>query len=221
MLGSPQMPQKDDIQSVLITSAAARILRPFGLTQKGRSHTWIADQGWWLIVVEFQPSGTYLNVGCMWLWRVKPYFSFDVFQGFHKFSSGLQFGDVAEQLATSAREKVIDYRRHFPTIRQVSDYYAENAPTMFWSYFNAAVAHLLSGRLELGSNFMSKCLPSKRDDLRWLIEARQDANMLASMMDQPEKFRGAIDGRVRETRRLLNLSQLPQVDFGYDPVVVR
>jgi hypothetical protein len=40
--------------------------------RKGRSRVWFDDQGWWIGVVEFQPSswsrGTYLNVGVSWLW---------------------------------------------------------------------------------------------------------------------------------------------------------
>src|SRR5256885_11111558 len=56
-----------DPHSKLITAAAREILRPLGLFQKGRSRVWLDDQGWWLGVVEFQPSdwskGSYLNVG--------------------------------------------------------------------------------------------------------------------------------------------------------------
>lgn len=52
-----------------------------GLSQKGRSRIWLDDQRWWLCVVEFQPSswsrGSYLNVGCMWLWPVRDDISFD------------------------------------------------------------------------------------------------------------------------------------------------
>jgi hypothetical protein len=42
------------------------VLTPLGLTQRGRSRLWLDDHGWWLIVVEFQPSawsrGSHLNV---------------------------------------------------------------------------------------------------------------------------------------------------------------
>src|SRR5687767_4381931 len=80
-LSSHVMAEQTPIHSTLITAAAREILRPMGLFQKGRSRTWLDDQGWWVCVVEFQPSswsrGSYLNVGCMWLWGVKDYISFD------------------------------------------------------------------------------------------------------------------------------------------------
>lgn len=51
----------------VINAEAWRLLKPFGLTRKGRSRVWLDDHGWWLIQVEFQPSswskGSYLNVG--------------------------------------------------------------------------------------------------------------------------------------------------------------
>ena len=55
------------IHTKIITQAAREILRPKGLVQIGRSRLWTDDHGWWLINVEFQPSGvskgSYLNVG--------------------------------------------------------------------------------------------------------------------------------------------------------------
>src|SRR5215469_1402855 len=107
------MSQKDGVHTQLLTLAAKRVLRPFGLIQKGRSHTWLADQGWWLAVIEFQPSGwsrgSYLNVGCMWLWNVKGHLSFDMgyrVNEFHPFESEQQFGPVAQRLVEQARDEV-------------------------------------------------------------------------------------------------------------------
>ncbi len=65
----------------LIIQAARSVLKPMGLFQKGQSRMWIDDNGWFLILVEFQPSGfakgSYLNVGIYYLWRQKDYLSFD------------------------------------------------------------------------------------------------------------------------------------------------
>lgn len=65
----------------LITKAAREILKPAGLFQKGTSRTWIDDNGWFLTVVEFQPSGwetgSYLNVAVNFLWDIKDHLSFD------------------------------------------------------------------------------------------------------------------------------------------------
>src|SRR5690349_3307368 len=69
--------------NAILTRAAREVLRPMGLVQKGRSRVWLDDHGWWVIVVEFQPSGfgvaSYLNVGICWLWDFsKDHWHFDV-----------------------------------------------------------------------------------------------------------------------------------------------
>lgn len=49
-------------------------LAALGATMKGRSgRYWIVDRGWWVLNIEFQPSGfevaTYVNVGVQHLWH--------------------------------------------------------------------------------------------------------------------------------------------------------
>ncbi len=70
------------IHSKILIQTAKTLLTPLGIVQKGQSRTWIDDHGWWVIMMEFQPSGwskgTYLNVGVCWLWDRNNYLSFDV-----------------------------------------------------------------------------------------------------------------------------------------------
>lgn len=69
----------------LIKQAVNAALKPYGLFQKGSSRVWIEDNGWYLTVVEFQPSawekGTYLNVSVHFLWDEKDYLSYDYYAG--------------------------------------------------------------------------------------------------------------------------------------------
>jgi hypothetical protein len=102
------------IHSKIIAQAAKETLSPLGVFQKGRSRTWIDDRGWWIVVVEFQPSswsrGSYLNVGAMWLWHEKDYFSFDFgsrIARFVRYSDERQFMPEAMKLATQAREETL------------------------------------------------------------------------------------------------------------------
>src|SRR5436309_1568598 len=78
---SPRFAVAQPPHTKLLTAAARSVLRPLGLQQRGRSRLWLDDHGWWVVVVEFQPSGwsigSYLNVGAMWLWFEKDYISFD------------------------------------------------------------------------------------------------------------------------------------------------
>src|SRR5215469_14680409 len=67
--------------SKIIAQAAKESVEPLGIFQMGRSRTWIDDLGWWIVVIEFQPSGfsngAYLNVAAMWLWHEEDHFTFD------------------------------------------------------------------------------------------------------------------------------------------------
>lgn len=103
----------------IITQAAREILRPRGLFQKGQSRVWIDDNGWFLIIVEFQPSawdkGAYLNVAINYLWDRKDYLSFDYG---HRVKEFVAFkGDEATfyskmlALAQEAFSKVEEYRQ--------------------------------------------------------------------------------------------------------------
>src|SRR5687767_12866016 len=70
--------------SKIIAQAAKEVLAPLGFRRSGRSRLWLADHGYWLGVVEFQPSGfskgSYLNVAAHWLWRPPPHvMTFDYF----------------------------------------------------------------------------------------------------------------------------------------------
>jgi hypothetical protein len=120
----------------LLTQAARDILRPRGLIQKGRSRTWLDDRGWWLCVVEFQPSswtrGSYFNVGAMWLWHERD----DIFFAlgyrvdeapFVEFESEEQFAPAARNLAEVAAQKVDDYRALFPDVASAARYLEKEA----------------------------------------------------------------------------------------------
>ena len=111
----------------IIKQAANSVLKPNGLFQKSSSRIWIDDNGWYLTVVEFQPSnwdkGTYLNVAVHFLWDEKDYLSFDYYiddqclpihrvNGFIRFDGDAdKFYSENQSLAEAAMKKVTEYRR--------------------------------------------------------------------------------------------------------------
>ena len=115
-----------DPVNVTLNAAAREALRPMGLQRKGRSRTWWDDHGWWLTVVEFQPSGfdkaSYLNVGICWLWSAEPkeYTSFDL--GYRVPGAGGSFESeghwraVVEDLVRQAADQVSHYRELVPDL---------------------------------------------------------------------------------------------------------
>jgi hypothetical protein len=183
-----------------------------GLTQKGRSRTWLDDHGWWLCVVEFQPSGwsrgSYLNVGCCWLWQVKDYLSFDEgsrIEGFTGFENEAQFSTVSDQLAQRAAEEVSRYRKMFTNVNTVADYYHRNRPDGFWPSFNAAVACASGGLIDEAHGFFSAVIATD-DDRDWALAAKRDAKELDALAADAHRFRTVVEARVQHTRALLKLA---------------
>ena len=193
-----------------------------GLFQKGRSRTWLDDHGWWVCVVEFQPSGwsrgSYLNVGCMWLWCEKGYLSFDEgsrVESFSKFQDHEQFENEALRLAVRAAEEVERYRLLFPTVRRVCEFYLER-PVMapgHWQNFHAAVACAMAGKPDDAVRFFDQFLVPQIDGPEWLILAQADAQRLKELSAHTVEFRAAVAGRVRRARELQKLPPSMVVDF--------
>lgn len=209
------------VHSLVLEQAARKVLRPLGLVQKGRSRTWVGDNGWWMEVVEFQPSswskGSYLNVGCLWLWNVKPYISFDEgsrFVEFQKFESEQQFKVVAEMLARTAAERILHFRAQFPTICAVSDHYRKNPPVhSLWPTFNAAIAHGLCGRTDAALTLLGRIPGTLDHSIEWQKNADQDARYIASEIHDVQRFRRLVSERVVRARELHKLPQR-QIEFS-------
>src|SRR6266851_4267038 len=113
-----------EAHSRLIAQAARDALAPLGIRRKGRSRTWLDDQGWWLGLIEFQPSswskGSYLNVGVMWLWDELPYLAYDVgyrVSDFERYEDRAKFEVSAQNVAKNAAQEASRYRDCSPVPR--------------------------------------------------------------------------------------------------------
>jgi hypothetical protein len=121
------------VDAKLLTQAAREVLRPMGLTQRGRSRSWIDDHGWWLCLVGFPPisgiPGFSLEVAAMWLWDDKAdSFHYDVHDyrvddaPFAGFESEEQFAPEARRLVEVAARNVVRYRELFADLRSAAAY---------------------------------------------------------------------------------------------------
>jgi hypothetical protein len=220
-LGGAQASEIDVAQSPaskVIQAAARSVLRPLGLVQQGRSRAWLDDQRWYLIIVEFQPGrsqGSYLNVGCCWLWEPKDYVSFDVghrVEQFESFDSSEQFAPHAFRLTERAAKHVEDYRSTFKAVRDVAAYYDKTGGSRFWDRFHAAVAHGLVGNpgkaAELLNSGHSEGVASSYE---WMRRAAKRCSDLLNAVRRTESFRAVIEADLVKTRSLLRLPELPLV----------
>src|SRR5437763_5726701 len=152
---------KEAEHSRILAAAARKALTPLGFWRKGHSRTWLADRGFWLCVVEFQPSGfskgSYLNVSAHWLWGATPdILSFDYMLIRRKpwiaFSDPAQFSpladDLAEQAARESQElnsKIGNIVNLASLLRTQEALYEEQGRGGGWPAFHTAIAMGLSG----------------------------------------------------------------------------
>ena len=206
------------VHSKLITAAARTNLIPVGMFQIGRSRLWLGDHGWWLDIVEFTPSrwekASSLNMGCMWLWNVKSWISFDDgpdhVNDYERFEDEAQFKRSAELLALKAKHYVLQQRTAFSSIEAVSEHYVQHDPKG-WQEFNAAVAHGICGRSDAALDLLARFSTALDESIEWQHLAKQDAHSLASIVHDRDRFEHVITDRVVQTRQLRKLPQVPIV----------
>jgi len=207
--------------SRILSSEAKLVLAPMGLKQKGRSRIWLDDHGWWVGVVEFQPSswskGSYLNVGCWILWQVKNYISYDLGRRaeHHKnFENQRQFRPEATRLAIHAGQEIEYWRNTLPTVASLACYFrSQTLPQNLWPHFNAAIASGLSGELSLASNYFNQIGAPEETDYEWQRAAKLSAARLYEILPDAGAFRNATADQVHQCRALNKLPQLTNLNF--------
>lgn len=214
------MGQEAPVHSRILTSAARGVLRPMGLVQKGRSRIWLDDHQWWMCVVEFQPSswsrGSYLNVGCMWLWLVKDHISFDEghrVESLVEFRDEQQFGMAATELAARAAQEVTRYRALFSTVRDVADYYQRHIPAVGWPSYHAAIACALSNRVDDARRLFHRFAHPADALNEFVATAQAEAEHLSELAGDPEQFQRVIATKVQRTRELQKLPTVSVLNF--------
>jgi hypothetical protein len=121
------------VHSKLLTIAATEELGDLEMRRKGRSRKWPDDHGWWLGVVEFQPSsysrGTYLNVGVHWLWTAGAHLRFGVEGGSISPRGSTTGSGSLSSRKSSSPLSLVDWRRR---LRTESQRFARSSRTSPW-----------------------------------------------------------------------------------------
>ncbi len=107
----------------LLTKIAKEKLKPYGIVQKGKSRTFLYDNGWYIIVIEFQPSswskGTYLNLGVDFNFSPREHLAFGHGyreKGFEEAKDEKQFTDIVSKYCDIAIGRVEKLKKDFNDI---------------------------------------------------------------------------------------------------------
>lgn len=197
----------------LIAAAAKAALAPLGCVRKGQSRVWFSDQRFWIISIEFQPSGwskgSYLNVGATWLWRKQNYITFDVghrVAGFIPFEGVEQFRPLIDEMARTAAVEVLGLRSRFRSLSDVHRWLVVNATRDGWPIYHAAVTAGLVGDLTGARQLFDRLNRWRTDSYDWQLQLKSDGAALAELLGIPNAFRSAIVEMIARRREIIGLS---------------
>ena len=207
----------------IIAAAAKRALQSLDLRRKGQSRLWLGDHGWWLAVVEFQPSafqkGSYLNVAAHWLWSEGGYISFDLGRGtewgsrvaeFETYVSDGQFQSAADRLAALAADEVQQLAQSLPSVAAAADVLmkresASPPPSRgSWAAYHAGVAAGLADR----PRNAEAMLHSVTDE-----RVKEAADRFIALLPDAARFKAAASCLIAAQRQALRLPEMGAVHF--------
>ena len=201
----------------IIAAAAKSALAPLGFHRKGASRVWLADHGFWLDVVEFQPSGfskgSYCNVSVHWLWGMTPALTFDY--GFRRVGSFAQFNSTdafSQSVAEMARAAVGFVERHravfvsLPvTAAHLSGRDLTDGGPGGWDAFHAGVACGLARDDSTARRMFDRVGESDSRNLDWVNERREKVERLAAVLGDHAAFRHEVQALLDAQRALFKL----------------
>lgn len=148
----------------IISDCAKDSLIPQGFFRKGRSRTYLNDNGYFFIQLEFQPrsylKGTFLNVGISFLWQTTEGLDSDLaycydsrLEEFREFKDDeIAFSVEVNKMIASANKKILEYLEFndlaYAKNRLLKRKEEDKYP--FWDVYYLAMLCFLAGDFEEG-----------------------------------------------------------------------
>jgi hypothetical protein len=211
----------DTSHNRILGSITRDAFKPLGLIQKGRSRVWLDDHGWWVCMVDFEPlswqKGTRLVVAADFLWHDRNWLAYSVggrLRDEHNQEVQVEFKDEAQwrrdiqSLAQRAIEEILLYRSHFQSAADWAGELSRPEDSNFWRAFDAGLAYALAGNQTEAERWL-KCVCASTDDRDWALAAKERAERLRCLLDEPHVFNEELVGTIKHFRSNLHL---PEVD---------
>lgn len=169
---------------------------------------WYADQRYWVIIVEFQPSGwakgSYLSTGVNWLWSGHEGYSIhDRPVDFVPFESAEQFSPLIERMAMRAAQEVEALRERFRSMNHIYRHLIADAGRDHWASYYAAVAAGLVGEMAISSQLFQRL--EEWTPYEEPSQLKSSSSTLNTLLPDSAKFRSNVLQIIEHTRSLMKL----------------
>ncbi|HEV2628512.1 MAG TPA: hypothetical protein VGV41_07690 [Pseudolabrys sp.] len=206
----------------IIAAAAKAALAPIGCVRKGQSRVWYSDQRYWLIAVEFQPSGwskgSYLNIFVAWLWKESYGYAIAYRPAkFVPFENAEQFTPQIAHMAAVAAREVQKQRERFKTFNRIYQHLLSDSHRDDWPKYNAAVAAGLAGEMLTARRLFNEMAAWQTHGYGWQEKLKVDSAALAELLDEPAQFRAAVLAIIERRRNIMRLPPDPHCLDALNP----
>jgi hypothetical protein len=198
----------------LLKKIAKNRLKPYGAIQKGNSRIFLCDNGWYVIVIEFQPSswdkGSYLNIGVDLNFYPRNYLAFSYGsreKGFTGVNNEKQFIEVVDNYCNHVIEKIQKFREEFKDISTAIASIERINPDDPWHYFDLAILYGLNGQAQKADSFLRK-LMEQRCKFDYENERQKLASEMFELLTDNEKFVIHAKTLIANSRQLKKLPAL-------------
>ncbi len=201
----------------LIAAKAKESLKPLKFKRVGKSRLWIKDNGWWVVIVEFQPSswskGTYVNVNVSNLLYEREGWAFyggDRIPGFASVENDPDFESKVESMAAQAASYASELDERYSSLESFVRIHSDKPEDRksVWDYFFAGVLCSLMGDIGQTRRNFTAILEKDQEQL-FQQGVQLKAAELMFLLDHPEECQRSIMGIVLRARRINNMK-------GYD-----
>jgi hypothetical protein len=201
----------------LLKKVAKERLKPFRITQKGSSRTFLFDNGWWTIVIEFQPTsyskGSYLNIVLDFNFYPRDYFAFTYGnreKGFEEANDEALFVKIINDYCDLAISKVDTLTVQFRDVWSAAKTFKKQVDKDPWNEFDLAMLYRLTQRVAASKKLLLK-LKKQKCEYDYEFERQKVVTEILSWLDNDEIFLVKIKELINQTRQL---KKLPLIELG-------
>jgi len=198
----------------IINKVAREIFKPVGVLQKGQSRIWLDDNGWWIAIIEFQPTrwkkGTSLTIGVNFQWRPEANFAYNILTfsdaEFVEYISDEQFESKIREYIDSAKLKVLDLRHSLSTIESAKQYILASLKerSTLWSDFDCGTICALTGDKKNAILHYNNILENPHDVV-WAQDLKMVTRKVIALIETNEDYFLYFNDVIDESRALKRL----------------